>query len=100
DADTLVMSYGITARAMDEAIQLARRQGKKVSGLHLLTLFPIPEKQILGALGNVRRVVVAEENLSGQYRGVISHLIKHREIIGVNKIGAMITPQEIVEAMI
>ncbi len=100
DADTLIISYGITARAMDEAILKGREEGKRVSGLHLLTLFPIPEKQILSAIGNVRRVVIAEENLTGQYRSVISHLIKNREIIGVNKIGSMITPKEILEAVL
>ena len=100
DADTLVISYGITARAMDEAIQHARKEGKKVSGLQLLTLFPIPEKQILGALGKARRVVIAEENLSGQYRGVIAHMLRNQEVIGVNKIGSMITPKEIIEAIL
>jgi 2-oxoglutarate ferredoxin oxidoreductase subunit alpha len=100
DADTLVISYGITARAMDEAIQLARKEGKKVSGLHILSLFPISEKQILGALGDARRVVIAEENLSGQYRSVIAHLMRNQEVIGVNKIGSMITPKEIMEAIL
>ncbi len=100
DADTLIISYGITARAVDEAIRMGREEGKRVSGLHLLTLFPVPEKQILSAIGNVRRVVIAEENLTGQYRSVISNLIKNREIIGVNKIGSMITPKEILEVVL
>jgi 2-oxoglutarate ferredoxin oxidoreductase subunit alpha len=100
DAETLLIGYGITARATEEAIHIARKQGKKVSGLHLLTLFPVPEKQILSSLGHVKRVVIAEENLSGQYRSVISHLMKYQEVIGVNKIGSMITPQEILKEVL
>ncbi|MBI3195731.1 MAG: pyruvate flavodoxin/ferredoxin oxidoreductase [Ignavibacteriae bacterium] len=100
EANTLLISYGITARAMEEAIHIARKQGRKVSGLHLLTLFPVPEKQILNSLGQVKRVVIAEENLSGQYRSVISHLMKTQEVVGINKIGSMITPQEILKEVL
>jgi 2-oxoglutarate ferredoxin oxidoreductase subunit alpha len=98
-AETLILSYGITARAMAEAVAAARRLGKRVSAINLLTLFPIPERQILQAAAAVRRVVVAEENFSGQYRSLLGGLLKDKEVIGVNKIGSMITPGEILEAI-
>ncbi len=98
-ADTLVISYGITARAAKEAVLLARRAGKKVSMLNILTLFPLPERQIRRAAERVAHVVVAEENMSGQYRSVIAQLLEGKKLSGVNKIGSMITPAEIVKAL-
>lgn len=98
-ASTLVISFGVTARAMKEAVRTLRGKGRKVSSMNILTLFPVPEKQILQAAERVSRVVIAEENLNGQYRSVIAPLLRGKEIVGVNKIGAMITPAEIEEAV-
>jgi len=98
-ADVLVISFGITARAAREAVRMARRDGRRVSFLQLLTLFPIPKGEILGCLDGVRRVLVAEENLTGQYRSLIQHLFGGREVVGVNKIGSMITPKEILSLL-
>ncbi|MBI4528957.1 MAG: pyruvate flavodoxin/ferredoxin oxidoreductase [Deltaproteobacteria bacterium] len=97
-AETLIISFGITARAALEAMGMARSRGQKVSLLQLLTLFPIPERKIASSLNNTKRVVVAEENLTGVYLSLIKHLLAGREIIGVNKIGRMITPAEILSA--
>jgi 2-oxoglutarate ferredoxin oxidoreductase subunit alpha len=94
-ADTLVIAFGITARAALEAARNARRRGKCVSVLNVQSLFPVPERCVLDAAAPVSRVVVAEENLSGQYRSVLAPLLWNKEIVGVNKIGAMITPGEI-----
>jgi 2-oxoglutarate ferredoxin oxidoreductase subunit alpha len=95
EAKTLIMSFGITARAAREAMRIARRQGLKVSLLQLLALFPIPEHEILGCLNDVKRIVIAEENLTGQYRSLVKHLFGGREVTGVNKIGSMISPRDI-----
>jgi 2-oxoglutarate ferredoxin oxidoreductase subunit alpha len=99
-ARTLVLSYGITARTMKEAVRTVRSQGRKVSAMNILTMFPIPEHHIQRAVGLVDRVVVAEENMSGQYRSVIAPLLAGKEIVGVNKVGSMITPKEIVGAIV
>jgi 2-oxoglutarate ferredoxin oxidoreductase subunit alpha len=100
DANTLVVSFGITARTMKEAVQRSRLRGKKVSSMNVLTLFPVPEKQLLQGAEKVSRVVVAEENFGGQYRSVIASLFKEKEVVGVNKIGSMITPEEIEEVIL
>ena len=96
-AQSLVLSYGVTARTAREAVLKARREGVKVSWLNVLSLFPIPEKKILTALDGVQRVIIPEENLTGQYRSVIRHLLADREVVGVNQVGRMITPEEIIK---
>jgi 2-oxoglutarate ferredoxin oxidoreductase subunit alpha len=100
DAETLVVSYGITARAAQEAVLAARDAGEKVSMLTIHSLFPIPVRRIREALVGIRRVVIAEENLKGLYASAIRHLIgPPAELRLVTKIGSLITPHEIIEAI-
>lgn len=94
-AETLVVSFGITARAMKAAARRMRERGTKVSTLNLHSLFPIPLDAIRSAASSVRKVVVAEENLTGQYRNLIVSAFAGKTVVGVNKIGSMITPAEI-----
>jgi 2-oxoglutarate ferredoxin oxidoreductase subunit alpha len=99
-AETLVISFGITARTMKDAVKSARLSGKKVSSLAVRSLFPIPDKKIQYCSANVKRVIVAEENINGQYRRLIEPIISGKEVIGVNKVGGMITPDEILGRII
>lgn len=99
-ARTLVISYGITSRAVRTAVRTLRRQGTRVSALQVLTMFPVPEKQIAQAVKDVERIVVAEENLSGLYAGVLAPLFGAKELVRLTKVGSMITPEEICEAVV
>lgn len=98
-ADTLVVSYGISARAAREAVRRARSIGRRVSFLGLLTLFPVPEAAIRAAVGRAKRVVVVEENLSGLYRRVLGGVVPDVELMGVNKVGGMIRPSDVMQAL-
>ena len=44
-------------------------------------------------------VIVAEENLTGQYRAALAPCLGHRRVLGVNKIGGLISPAEIARAV-
>jgi len=101
-AKTLVVSYGITARSMQEAVALARQRGQKVSALTVYSLWPVPERALRQAMAGMGRVVVAELNL-GQYRLEIERLAglldgPRPEVVGVHRVdGELIAPQEILE---
>jgi 2-oxoglutarate/2-oxoacid ferredoxin oxidoreductase subunit alpha len=99
-ARTLVLSYGITARTAREAVRRVRGQGRQVSWLNVLSLFPIPENKIKASLNGIERVVIPEENFSGQYRSVVERTLSGCEVVGINKIGAMITPDEIIAEVV
>jgi 2-oxoglutarate ferredoxin oxidoreductase subunit alpha len=99
-ADTLILSFGITARTAREAVRRARAAGKKVRNANIISLFPVPETALKQAAAGVRRIVVAEENMTGQYRSVIRSLFPEQEVVGVNGVGSMITPAEIVKALL
>jgi 2-oxoglutarate/2-oxoacid ferredoxin oxidoreductase subunit alpha len=111
---TLWIAYGITARAMAEAVQIARGAGSAVSALAVRSLWPVPEGAILGALCGpdcgtvIERIVVAELNL-GDFRREVERTVyrwaarQHRvapEVIGINRVdGELITPEQFVEEL-
>jgi 2-oxoglutarate ferredoxin oxidoreductase subunit alpha len=99
DASCLLLSYGITARAAREAVGVLRKEGSPISFLQIQTLFPVPAEALIRASAGIRTVFVAEENLSGQYRTVLAPLLTGKRLLGINKIGSMISPGEIVRAI-
>ncbi|MBN1654464.1 MAG: pyruvate flavodoxin/ferredoxin oxidoreductase [Deltaproteobacteria bacterium] len=98
DAETLIISYGITSRSVAVAVREARSRGIKLSSLVLQTLWPTPEKAIRSAMTGVKKVVVPEMNM-GQYRREIERLSPPEvKLVGVAKMNTqLLTPQEILE---
>ncbi|MFQ6072730.1 MAG: hypothetical protein ACE5KT_08550, partial [Methanosarcinales archaeon] len=101
NAENLVISYGITNYAAKQAVLQLRSNGIKISNLTILTLFPVQVDQIKKAVNEtgIKRVIIPEENHTGQYRIILQGkgCFKENEVIGVNKIGSLITPQEIIK---
>lgn len=96
EAGALVMTYGITAGAVREAVAALRARGTSVSLLVAQTLLPIPTVYY-EILDRYPRIVVAEENLQGQ----LAQLLFGRRLPGnvrvVGSIGRMIRPDQIVQ---
>ena len=63
DAEVVVVSYGITARVAERAIQMARERKMKVGRLRLITIWPFPERRIRELASQVKAFVVPEINL-------------------------------------
>ena len=74
EAETLIVTYGITARAAKVAVERLKVQGRPASLLVLKTLWPVPEALIRQAAEPYKQVVVAEMNL-GQYVREIQRLL-------------------------
>ena len=62
DADVIVISYGVTSRAVFQAIKQARDSGIKVGSLKLVTVWPFPEKRVAELAKKVKAFVVPEMN--------------------------------------
>jgi 2-oxoglutarate ferredoxin oxidoreductase subunit alpha len=62
-ADVVVVSYGITSRVAQRAIDAAREQGVRVGKFRLITAWPFPEKRMREIAGKVKALVVPELNL-------------------------------------
>ena len=99
DASCLLISYGITARAAREAVGVLRKEGFPISFLQIQTLFPVPVEALQQAAAGVRTVFVAEENHTGQYRTVLAPFLMGKRLLGINKVGSMISPGETVRAI-
>ncbi|WP_321472017.1 2-oxoacid:acceptor oxidoreductase subunit alpha [uncultured Paludibaculum sp.] len=63
DADVVVVSYGITSRVAQRAIQMARDKGLKVGKLRLICVWPFPEKLIRELAPKVKALVMPELNM-------------------------------------
>lgn len=98
EADTLILSYGISARAALEAARRLRAAGRRVSFLQVLSLFPIPVEAIAQAVGRANRVIVVEENLTGLYASVLEPSLEGKRVVRVNGVGDLIPPARIMEA--
>ena len=97
-SDTVILTYGITAEASREAVDQLRENGEPVSLLVMKTLLPVPTR-IYELLAAYEHIVVVEENIVGLLRELLYGNRRHDRIHGVNKIGNMITPQEIAEGV-
>jgi len=63
DAEVVVVSYGITSRVAQFAIDQARKRKAKVGHLRLITIWPFPDAIIRSLAQNARAFVVPEINM-------------------------------------
>ena len=99
DADTLVISYGVSARAAKAVFNEQNRLGKPVSLLILKTLWPVPEHLIRQVAQSVKRIVVVEMNM-GQYIREIKRILPEKRIDFLGQMdGRLITPAQITEVI-
>jgi 2-oxoglutarate ferredoxin oxidoreductase subunit alpha len=69
-ADVVVVSYGITSRVAQRAVDMAREKGVKVGKFRIITAWPFPEKEIAEIARKVKAIVVPELNLGQMVREV------------------------------
>ena len=69
-SEVVVISYGITSRVAQRAIEMARDQGVKVGKFRIITAWPFPEKKIKEIASKTKAIVVVELNLGQMVREV------------------------------
>lgn len=78
DCDLLVIGFGSTLGAIDEAATRLRNEGVKVGHAHMKVLSPFPSKSLQQYMDRAKSVVVAENNGTGQLFHLIQfHGLKH-----------------------
>jgi 2-oxoglutarate ferredoxin oxidoreductase subunit alpha len=98
-AETMVLTYGVTARAAHAAYKELKTVGRPFSLLVLKTLWPVPEDLIRKETRKAKRVVVVEMNL-GQYVREIERILKDKKVDFLGQMdGRLISPDQIKEAV-
>ena len=62
DAETAIVCFGGTTRAVMDAVLAAREAGEKVGMFRPITVWPFPEKALRARLGQLKRILMVEHN--------------------------------------
>ena len=99
NSDTLIISYGVTSRAVTDAVKILDNKGKSVSTLTLKTLWPVPEELLKQKAKTFKKIVVIEMNL-GQYVNEIQRVLKDKKVKFYGQMnGTLISPSKIMEVI-
>jgi 2-oxoglutarate ferredoxin oxidoreductase subunit alpha len=101
DADVVVVSYGITSRVAQKAIDNARAQGIKVGRCRLIGVWPFPDQHLRAiAAKGIKAFVVPELNLGQISREVERATGSLTRTIGVPHAGGGVhRPEQILKAI-
>jgi 2-oxoglutarate ferredoxin oxidoreductase subunit alpha len=101
DAEVVVVSYGITSRVAQRALQLARERGVRAGKFRIISAWPFPEQHIQELAGRVKAFVVPELNLGQMVREVERSAAGKARVISVPHAGGTVhDPQTILNAIL
>jgi 2-oxoglutarate ferredoxin oxidoreductase subunit alpha len=101
DCAVAIVSYGITARACEDAVAEARERGLKVGMLRLITIWPFPEELIQQWAEKVQLMMVPEMNLGQMIHPIREAVAGQCRVVPLNKIGGEVhTPGEILAGIV
>ena len=101
DAEVVVVSYGITSRVAQRALQLARQQGIRAGKFRIISAWPFPEQRIRDLAGRVKAFVVPELNLGQMVHEVQRAAAGRAAVIPVSHAGGSVhNPETILKAIV
>jgi len=100
DAEVMIFSFGVSARASLAAVQAMREQGIKVGLFQALTIWPFPKRELRKRFERIKKVLTVEMNM-GQIKyemeRIASDDVEKHALLRAN--GIPFTPQEIIDAV-
>ena len=99
DADVVVVSYGITSRVAQRAIESARAKGMKVGKLRLKIVWPFPDQLIKKLAQRAKAFVVPELNLGQIAREVERAASGVKTVCVPHAGGGVHQPEDILKAI-
>jgi 2-oxoglutarate ferredoxin oxidoreductase subunit alpha len=96
DAETAIVCFGGTTRAVMSAVLEARAAGKKVGMFRPITVWPFPEKQLKARIPQLKNILMVEHN-HGQMLLEVQRVVNDGTPVSfLGKVdGTVITPAEI-----
>jgi 2-oxoglutarate ferredoxin oxidoreductase subunit alpha len=99
DATLGIVSYGITSRPAQSAVERLRAQGVRAGMLSLKTLWPFPDHLIREVAERVDAIIVPELNMGQLVREIERAAGGRCEVVPVNRVdGHLLTPEQIADA--
>lgn len=96
DAETAIVCFGGTARAVMSAVLEARAAGKKVGMFRPVTVWPFPEKQLRARLPQLKNILMVEHNHGQMLLEVQRVAGREKPVCFLGRIdGTVISPQDI-----
>ena len=101
DAEVVVVSYGITSRVAQPAIEMARQRGVKAGRCRLIGVWPFPDRRLRALAARVKAFVVPEINLGQISREVERATGRFARTVPVTHAGGGVhRPEDILEAIL
>jgi 2-oxoglutarate ferredoxin oxidoreductase subunit alpha len=101
DAEVVVVSYGITSRVAQRAIEAARQHGIRAGKFRLISAWPFPDGHLGELAARVKAFVVPELNLGQMSREVERVAAGRAKVIPVTHAGGTVhKPERILEAIL
>ena len=96
DAETLLISYGSSARSALHVVMNRRQRGERLGLLELQTLWPFPAALVREKARNARYVVVVEMNMGQVLQSVRAAVERPDQVFLANRVdGVLINPTDI-----
>jgi 2-oxoglutarate/2-oxoacid ferredoxin oxidoreductase subunit alpha len=100
DAEIMVFSFGVSARAALAAVKKARAEGIKVGLFQALTIWPFPKRELRERFKRIKKVLTVELNM-GQTKYEMERVarddVDKRALLRAN--GIPFTPNEVLQAI-
>lgn len=100
DADVMIFSFGVSARASLDAVRMARAEGLKVGLFQALTVWPFPKRELKERFKRIKKVLTVEMNM-GQMKYEVERVspddVDDRALLRAN--GIPLTPSEVLNAV-
>jgi 2-oxoglutarate ferredoxin oxidoreductase subunit alpha len=101
DADVVVVSFGITSRVAERAIELARQKGVKAGRCRLIGVWPFPDQHLRTLAKRAKAFVVPEINLGQIAREVERAVGGLARVVPVTHAGGGVhLPETILDAIL
>ncbi|WP_416825762.1 2-oxoacid:acceptor oxidoreductase subunit alpha [Ectobacillus polymachus] len=81
DADILLVGFNSTRGAIEEAMARLEEEGLKVNHAHIRLIHPFPTEEVLPLVKDAKRVIVVENNATGQLANIMKMNLGYGEKI-------------------
>jgi 2-oxoglutarate ferredoxin oxidoreductase subunit alpha len=81
DADVLIVGFNSTRGAIEEAMGRLEKDGMKVNHAHIRLIHPFPSDEVLPLVQSAKKVLVVENNATGQLANIMKMNIGNAEKI-------------------